>query len=157
MNRVHHQLGLKHGAVTCAYVSPIPPALPDNNMRTEVNIMKKILLASAGVLALGGVANANGWPSHLQNVQDYYAAALAVNVGTVNGNRSMTSIGQDNSAALRGSGAGQPRGRPQGTRTGHQHTRTLATSASRPRSSRCLIWPAFLRVFSTTFWVAMPA
>jgi polyisoprenoid-binding protein YceI len=72
-------------------------------MRTEVNIMKKILLASAGVLALGSVANANGWPSHLQNVQDYYAAALAVNVGEVSGNRSMTSTGQDNSAALRGS------------------------------------------------------
>lgn len=98
-----HQLGLKHGAVTSACVSPIAPALPDNNMRTEVNIMKKILLASAGVLALGSAANANGWPSHLQNVQDYYAAALAVNVGEVSGNRSMTSTGQDNSATLRGS------------------------------------------------------
>ena len=98
-----HQLGLKHGAVTKACVSPIAPALPDNNMRTEVNIMKKLLLASAGVLALGGVANANGWPSQLQNVQDYYAAALAVNVGEVGGNRSMTSTGQGKSASLHGS------------------------------------------------------
>ena len=98
-----YQLGLNHGAVTNACVSQIAPALPEQQQRTEVNIMKKLLLASAGVLALSGVANANGWPSSLQNVQDYYAAALAVNVGTVNGNRSMTSIGQDNSAALRGS------------------------------------------------------
>lgn len=65
--------------------------------------MKKLLLASAGVLALGGVANANGWPSQLQNVQDYYAAALAVNVGEVGGNRSMTSTGQEKSASMRGS------------------------------------------------------
>jgi len=51
--------------------------------------MKKLLLASAGVVAIAGGALANGngnghgngWPSHLQNVQDYYAAALAVNVG----------------------------------------------------------------------------
>ncbi len=68
--------------------------------------MKKLLLASAGVLALGGVANANGWPSHLQNVQDYYAAALAVNVGEVGGNSSTTTLGQDNSATLRGSFGG---------------------------------------------------
>jgi hypothetical protein len=73
--------------------------------------MKKLLLASAGVVAIAGGALANGngnghgngWPSHLQNVQDYYAAALAVNVGEVSGNRSTTSLGQDNSAALRGS------------------------------------------------------
>jgi hypothetical protein len=68
--------------------------------------MKKLLLASAGGLALSGGANANGWPSHLQNVQDYYAAALAVNVGEVGGNRSTTSAGQDNSATLRGSFGG---------------------------------------------------
>ena len=103
VNRLPHQLGLKHGAVTNACVSQIAPALPDHNMRIEVNIMKKLLLASAGVLAFGGVANANGWPSQLQNVQDYYAAALAVNVGEVGGNRSMTSTGQEKSAALRGS------------------------------------------------------
>ena len=37
------------------------------------------------------------------------------------------------------------------------HSQMRATSASRPRSSRCLISPAFFRVFSTTFCVAMPA
>ena len=68
--------------------------------------MKKLLLASAGVLALGGVANANGWPPMLQNVQDYYAAALAINVGEVAGNTSSTSTGQDSSAALSGSFTG---------------------------------------------------
>ena len=101
-----YQLGLNHGAVTNACVSQIAPALPEQQQRTEVNIMKKLLLASAGVLALSGVANANGWPSSLQNVQDYYAAALAVNVGEVGGNRSTTSAGQDNSATLRGSFGG---------------------------------------------------
>ena len=70
VTRFQHQLGLKHGAVTKACVSPIAPALPVNNMRIEVKIMKKLLLASAGVLALGGVANANGFPPMLQNVQD---------------------------------------------------------------------------------------
>ena len=65
--------------------------------------MKKFLLASAGVLALSGVANANGFPPMLQNVQDYYAAALAVNVGEVADNTSTTSTGQNNSAALTGS------------------------------------------------------
>jgi hypothetical protein len=80
--------------------------------------MKKLLLATAGVVAITGGAlangngngnghgNGNGWPSRLQNVQDYYAAALAVNVGEVSGNRSTTSAGQDNSATLRGSFGG---------------------------------------------------
>jgi len=31
VNGICNQLGLKHGAVTNAYVSPIAPALPDNN------------------------------------------------------------------------------------------------------------------------------
>lgn len=100
VTRFQHQLGLKHGAVTKACVSPIAPALPVNNMRIEVKIMKKLLLASAGVLALGGVANANGFPPMLQNVQDYYAAALAINVGEVADNSSTTSTGQVNSASM---------------------------------------------------------
>ena len=39
--------------------------------------MKRIFLASAGILALGGVANASGWPPMLQkNGQELYAAPL---------------------------------------------------------------------------------
>ena len=107
-----YQLGLNHGAVTNACVSQIAPALPEQQQRTEVNIMKKLLLATAGVVAITGGAlangngNGNGGPHHRQTVQDYYAAALAVSIGEVNGNSSTTSGNQANSAALRGSFTG---------------------------------------------------
>jgi len=76
--------------------------------------MKKLLLASAGVVAITGGAlangngngNGNGGPHHRQTVQDYYAAALAVSIGEVNGNSSTTSGNQANSAELRGSFTG---------------------------------------------------
>ena len=70
--------------------------------------MKKILLASAGVVAItgGALANGNGGPQHRQTVEDYYAAALAVSIGQVNGNSSTTSGDQANSVALRGSFTG---------------------------------------------------
>ena len=78
--------------------------------------MKKLLLASAGVVAItgGALANGNGngnghgngGPHHRQTVQDYYAAALAVSIGEVNGNSSTTSGNQANSAELRGSFTG---------------------------------------------------
>ncbi|MEY4845341.1 MAG: hypothetical protein RL312_1622, partial [Pseudomonadota bacterium] len=50
--------------------------------------MKKLLLATAGVVAItgGALANGNGnghgngGPHHRQTVQDYYAAALAVSI-----------------------------------------------------------------------------
>ena len=59
--------------------------------------MKKFLLASAGVVAITGGAlangngNGNGGPHHRQTVEDYYAAALAVSIGEVNGSSSTTS------------------------------------------------------------------
>lgn len=70
--------------------------------------MKKFLLASAGVVAItgGALANGNGGPHHRQTVEDYYAAALAVSIGQVNGNSSNTSGNQANSVDLRGSFAG---------------------------------------------------
>ncbi len=76
--------------------------------------MKKLLLASAGVVAITGGAlangngngNGNGGPHHRQTVEDYYAAALAVSIGQVNGNSSNTSGNQANTVALRGSFTG---------------------------------------------------
>ena len=68
---------MKHGTVTNACVSRIAPALPEKQQKKGINVMKRIFLASAGILALGGVANASGWPPMLQkNGQELYAAPL---------------------------------------------------------------------------------
>jgi hypothetical protein len=103
------QISVKHGTVTNACVSRIEPALPEKPQRKEVNIMKRFFLASAGILALGGVANASGWPPMLQkNGQELYAAPLAVQVSNVRGNSSTTVVQQNNSATVRGNNGTNP-------------------------------------------------
>ncbi len=71
--------------------------------------MKRIFLASAGILALSGVANASGWSPLLQkNGHDLYAAPLAVKVSNVRGNSSTTVVQQNNSATVRGNNGTNP-------------------------------------------------
>lgn len=69
--------------------------------------MRALLLATAGVFAFGGAAMANGneYPRDHRNrsVVDHYAAALGVNLGLVEANRSTTRSGQANSVTMRGS------------------------------------------------------
>ncbi|MBW8268340.1 hypothetical protein [Caldovatus aquaticus] len=76
--------------------------------------MRALLLASVGVVALSGAAFANGngngnghstFPGQGHAIEDYYAAALAVNLGTTAGNHSGT-LGQNNAVSMSASFGG---------------------------------------------------
>ncbi|GGG42421.1 hypothetical protein GCM10010964_32400 [Caldovatus sediminis] len=77
--------------------------------------MRALLLASVGVIALGGTAFASGGghggghghgnpsPHVPTTVEDYYAAALAVNLGSTENNSSATGHFQSNRVSMSGS------------------------------------------------------
>ncbi len=67
--------------------------------------MRTLLLATAGLLVASGGAFANDYGRRHhgpQTIEDYYAAALAVNIGGVSGNTSETGFGQAASARMNG-------------------------------------------------------
>jgi hypothetical protein len=77
--------------------------------------MRTLFLATASLLVLSGGAYASGDRDHgrrhhgpraPQTVEDYYAAALAVNIGQVSGNESRTGRGESASVSMRGGFSG---------------------------------------------------
>jgi hypothetical protein len=75
--------------------------------------MRKLLLATAGVIALAAPAMAteggghgNGHGHQMRTIENYYAAALGLNVGSVEDNTARTSRGHAASTTMRGSFGG---------------------------------------------------